>query len=132
MRVAVLGMGAMGSRMAISLLRAGHSVIVWNRTAARTQPLIGQGATTAASPYEAAKGADIVLSVVRDNEASRRVWLSADDGALKAMSAEAIGMESSTLTPNWVRELSSAFAARGVAFLDAQVVGTRAQAAAVT
>ena len=132
MRVAVLGMGAMGSRMAISLLRAGHSVIVWNRTAARTKPLIEQGATTAASPYEAAKGADIVLSVVRDNEASRRVWLSADDGALNAMSAEAIGMESSTLTPNWVRELSSAFAARGVPFLDAPVVGTRAQADAVT
>src|SRR4051812_39855425 len=99
MRVAVLGMGAMGSRMAISLLKAGHSVTVWNRTPDRTKPLLEHGATAAASPCEAATDADVVLSVVRDNEASRRVWLSPDDGALKAMTAEAIGMESSTLTP---------------------------------
>jgi 3-hydroxyisobutyrate dehydrogenase len=132
MRVAVLGMGAMGSRMAMSLLKAGHSVTVWNRTAARTKPLVELGASVATSPYHAAKGADVVLSVVRDNEASRRVWLSPEDGALQAMSSGAIGLESSTLTPTWVRELSSAFAARGVPFLDAPVVGTRAQADAVT
>lgn len=132
MRVAVLGMGAMGSRMAISLLRAGHSVTVWNRTAARARPLVEQGATAAGSPYEAAKGAEIVLAAVRDNEASRRVWLSPDDGALMAMSAEAIGLESSTLTPTWVRELASVFAAGGVPFLDAPVVGTRAQADTVS
>lgn len=132
MRVAVLGLGAMGSRMAASLLRAGHSVVVWNRTVERTKLLIEQNATVAASPYEAAKGADVVLAMVRDNEASRRVWLSPDDGALAAMSSEAIGIESSTLTPTWVRELSAAFGARGIPFLDAPVVGTRAQAEAVT
>ena len=131
MRVAVLGMGAMGSRMALSLLRAKHSVIVWNRTPARTGPLVEQGATAANTPAEAAKQADLVLSAVRDNEASRRVWLS-EDGALPAMSSEAIGVESSTLTPSWVRELASSFAARHVPFLDAPVVGTRAQADAVT
>jgi 3-hydroxyisobutyrate dehydrogenase-like beta-hydroxyacid dehydrogenase len=122
----------MGSRMAMSLMKAGHSVIVWNRTAARTQPLVEQGATAAASPREAAKDADVVLAMVRDNDASRRVWLSPDDGALRAMAAGAIGVESSTLTPHWVRELAAAFAARGVPFLDAPVVGTRAQADAVT
>jgi 3-hydroxyisobutyrate dehydrogenase-like beta-hydroxyacid dehydrogenase len=125
-------MGAMGSRMAVSLLKAGHSVTVWNRTADRTKPLVEQGASAATSPREAARGADFVLSVVRDNEASRRVWLAPEDGALEAMTARAIGIESSTLTPNWVRELASAFAARGVPFLDAPVVGTRAQADAVT
>lgn len=132
MRIAVLGMGSMGSRMATSLLKAGHSVVVWNRTPDRTKPLIEQGASAAQSPNEAAKHADLVLSVVRDNEASRRVWLSPNDGALNAMSIGAIGVESSTLTPNWIRELASAFAARGVPFLDAPVVGTRAQADAVT
>src|SRR3569623_1144785 len=116
MRVAVLGMGAMGSRMAISLLKAGHSVTVWNRTPDRAKPLVEQGASTAASPRDAAKGADVVLSVVRDNAASRRVWLSPDDGALAAMSGEAIGIESSTLTPDCVRDLASSFAARGVPF----------------
>lgn len=132
MRVAALGMGAMGSRMAVSLLKAGHSVTVWNRTTDRTKPLVEHGASTAASPREAAKGAEVILSVVRDDEASRRVWLAPDDGALMAMSAGAIGIESSTLTPDWVRELASTFAARGLAFLDAPVVGTRAQAEAVT
>jgi 3-hydroxyisobutyrate dehydrogenase-like beta-hydroxyacid dehydrogenase len=118
--------------MAISLLKAGNSVTVWNRTPGRTKPLIEQGASMAASPREAAKGADVVLSVVRDNEGSRRVWLSPVDGALAGMSSEAIGVESSTLTPDCVHELASAFAARGVLFLDAPVVGTRAQADTMT
>src|SRR3569833_4293503 len=74
-RVAVLGMGAMGSRMGFSLLKAGHSVTVWNRTPEGTKPLIEQGASMAASPKEAAEDADVVLSMVRDDEASRRVWL---------------------------------------------------------
>jgi 3-hydroxyisobutyrate dehydrogenase len=132
MRVAVLGMGAMGSRMAAALLRAGHAVAVWNRTAARAQPLVEQGAELANSPRAAATDADIVLAMVRDDEASRRVWLSPADGALAAMPKKAIGVESSTLSVGWVRELSTAFAARGVPFLDAPVVGTRPQADTAT
>lgn len=132
MHVAVLGIGAMGSRMALALLRAGHAVVVWNRTAERAQALIEQGAMLANSPREAATNADIVIAMVRDDEASRRVWLSPDDGALAAMSKEAIGIESSTLRASWVRELAAIFAARGVAFLDAPVVGTRAQADTAT
>lgn len=128
MRVAILGMGAMGSRMAAALLRAGHSVTVWNRTAARAQPLVEQGATLASSPRGAAGGADMVLAMVRDDEASRQVWLSPADGALAAMTKDAIGVESSTLSAGWVRELAASFAERGVPFLDAPVVGTRAQA----
>ena len=128
MRVAVLGMGAMGSRMAAALLRAGHSVVVWNRTEDRTRPLIDQGATLAKSPRSAAAESEAVLAMVRDDAASRHVWLSPDGGALSAMSKEAVGIESSTLSVAWVRELSSIFASRQVPFLDAPVVGTRAQA----
>lgn len=128
MHVAILGMGAMGSRMAAALLRAGHSVTVWNRTAARAQPLVEQSARLANSPRAAAGDAEIVLAMVRDDEASRQVWLSPGDGALTAMSKDAIGVESSTLSVGWIRELAASFAARGVPFLDAPVVGTRAQA----
>ena len=92
MRVAVLGMGAMGSRMATALLKAGHAVTVWNRTEARAQPLVDQGATLAKSPRAAAAGSEFVLSMVRDDEASREVWLSADDGALPTMSKDQIGV----------------------------------------
>jgi cation diffusion facilitator CzcD-associated flavoprotein CzcO len=84
MRVAVLGMGAMGSRMAAALLRAGHAVTVWNRTAAHAQPLVEQGAKLADSPRAAATDAEIVLAMIRDDEASRRVWLLPTDGALAA------------------------------------------------
>ena len=127
MRIAVLGTGAMGSRMAVALLRGGHAVTVWNRTSARALPLVEQGASLASSPRAAADDAQVVLAMVRDDEASRQVWLS-KDGALAAMSAEAIGIESSTLSAKWVRELATSFAAHGVGFLDAPVVGTRAQA----
>jgi 3-hydroxyisobutyrate dehydrogenase len=117
----------MGSRMAVALLRGGHAVTVWNRTSARALPLVEQGASLASSPRAAADDAQVVLAMVRDDEASRQVWLS-KDGALAAMSAEAIGIESSTLSAKWVRELATSFAAHGVGFLDAPVVGTRAQA----
>ncbi len=86
-----------------------------------------QGARFASSPRAAADGAEIVLAMVRDDEASRQVWLSRD-GALAAMSTEAIGVESSTLSAKWVRELATSFATHGAGFLDAPVVGTRAQA----
>src|SRR6476661_6056201 len=118
MRIAVLGTGAMGSRMAVALLRGGHAVTVWNRTSARALPLVEQGASLASSPRAAADDAQVVLAMVRDDEASRQVWLS-KDGALAAMSAEAIGIESSTLSAKWVRELATSFAAHGVGFLDA-------------
>jgi 3-hydroxyisobutyrate dehydrogenase len=129
-RVSVLGMGAMGSRMAASLLKAGYQVTVWNRTAERVQPVQALGATLAATPREAARGADVVISMLRDDVASRSAWLDADHGALTAMAAGSIAIESSTLTPAWVRELAQAAQGRGVEFLDAPVAGSRPQAEA--
>ena len=131
MRVAVLGLGAMGSRMVSSLLKAGHKVTVWNRSPERAQALAESGAIPTQTPRHAVQDADAVLSMVRDDEASQRVWI-ADDGALAGMSKEAIGIESSTLSVAWVRELGAIFANAGVRFIDAPVVGTRPQADAAT
>jgi 3-hydroxyisobutyrate dehydrogenase len=128
--ISILGMGAMGSRMAASLLKAGYEVTVWNRTAARAQPLQALGATLAATPREAASGADAVISMLRDDEASRSAWLDAQHGALAGMAAGSIAIESSTLTPAWVRALAQAAQSRGVEFLDAPVAGSRPQAEA--
>jgi len=128
--IAVLGMGAMGSRMATRLLDAGHTVRVWNRTAARTEPLTAKGATAAASPREAAEGADVVLSMVRDDDAAAAVWLDEATGALAAMGPQAIGVESSTLTQAGIRRIGDAFAAKGIALLEAPVAGSRPQAEA--
>ena len=81
-KISVLGLGAMGSRMASNLLKAGHSVTVWNTRPDAAATLVVAGATKATTPREAATNADFVISMVRDNEASREVRLSGDDGAL--------------------------------------------------
>ncbi|MEP7455043.1 NAD(P)-dependent oxidoreductase [Phyllobacterium sp. SB3] len=129
-KISVLGLGAMGSRMAANLLKAGHAVTVWNRTPAAADALVAAGATQAANPKVAAGGADFVIAMVRDDEASRSVWLTPETGALSGMTEGSIAIESSTLTPGWIRELGSAFAQGSHAFLEAPVAGSRPQAEA--
>jgi 3-hydroxyisobutyrate dehydrogenase len=72
-KVGFLGLGAMGSRMAANLLKAGHTVTVWNRSPAAAEALVASGARKASSPKEAAKGADFVFAIARDDDASRNV-----------------------------------------------------------
>jgi 3-hydroxyisobutyrate dehydrogenase len=127
-KISVLGLGAMGARMAVHLMKAGHDVTVWNRTADATKPLVAAGATQAQTPSEAAAGAAFVVAMVRDDDASRRIWLDPDNGALAGMAAGAVAIESSTVTPGWIRELGHAIAERGVALLEAPVSGSRVQA----
>ncbi|WP_425146063.1 NAD(P)-dependent oxidoreductase [Deinococcus sp.] len=130
MNVAVLGLGAMGSRMAQNLLRAGHEVVVYNRSPEAAASLEAAGATRAATPRAAAEGADIVVSMVTDDSASRGVWLDEEAGALHGLGAGTLAIESSTLTPGWMLELKGWIEARGAALLDAPVVGSRPQAEA--
>jgi 3-hydroxyisobutyrate dehydrogenase-like beta-hydroxyacid dehydrogenase len=129
-QIAVLGLGAMGSRMAARLLAAGHAVNVWNRDPQRALPLSGLGATLAASPRAAATGAGIVLAMVRDDAASRQVWLDPASGALDAMARGAIAVESSTLTVAHVQALAAEAGRRGIGFVDGPVAGSRPQAEA--
>src|SRR5512141_2484636 len=82
-QIAVLGLGIMGSGIARNLLKNGFAVTVYNRTASKAQPLIDAGATWAGSPANAAASADIVISVVGDDAASRGIWLG-EGGALAA------------------------------------------------
>jgi 3-hydroxyisobutyrate dehydrogenase len=128
-RVALLGLGTMGGGMAANWLAKGFQLSVWNRTSARAQALAAKGARAAATPREAAADADVILAMVADDAASRSVWLGAD-GALAGAKAGAIAVESSTLTPDWVRELGGHARAGGLGFLDAPVGGSRQAAAA--
>lgn len=128
--VAVLGLGAMGSRMAANLIRAGHTLTVWNRSAALAEPLAAAGARVATSPREAAAGADYVISMVRDDDASRYVWCDASTGALMGMNPGSVAIESATVTPGWVKELGGAANQANVDFLEAPVSGSRPAAAA--
>jgi 3-hydroxyisobutyrate dehydrogenase len=127
-KVAVLGLGAMGWRMAANLLKAGHVVTVWNRSPKAADALVAAGATLAASPLAAAQDAQFVIAMVRDDEASRDLWLAPDTGALEGLGRSAIAVESSTLTPGWIRRLGKEAAERGRTFLEAPVAGSRPQA----
>jgi 3-hydroxyisobutyrate dehydrogenase len=128
-RIAFMGLGNMGRGMAGRLIAAGHQVRLWNRTAERVVPLAAAGGLAAASPAEAAAGAEAALAMLADDAASRRVWLGAD-GALAALPQGALAVECSTLSADWVAELSAAAAARGLRYLDCPVTGLPEAAAA--
>lgn len=128
--VALLGLGAMGGRMAQRLLDTGTKLTVYNRTAERGASLAAAGARLAETPAEAARGADIVISMLHGDDASRTVWLDPDTGALNALAAGALAIESSTTTIGWTQALAEAVNAAGAGFLDAPVAGSRPQAEA--
>ena len=127
--VAFLGLGTMGGGMAARLVDAGFQVAAWNRSPRRADSLRERGATIAATPREAASGADVVISMVADDPASRQVW-TADDGALASLKPGGVAIECSTISPAWVGELAERVAARGASFLDAPVTGSKGHAAA--
>ena len=122
MRVAVLGLGKMGAGMAARLAEAGHDVAVWNRTPGRAGDLPALGAREAASPAEAAAGAEAAVSMIADDPASERVWL-AEDGALAALAPGAFAIECSTISHEQCRRLEAAATGSGRRFLDCPVNG---------
>ena len=129
-KVAFLGLGAMGSRMATRLLAAGHAVTVWNRSAERAGPLVERGAQVAATPAEAAAGAEVVIAMLRDDDASEAVWCDPEGGALAGMADGALAIECGTLTVDWTRRLGEALAERSLRFIDAPLAGSLPQAEA--
>jgi 3-hydroxyisobutyrate dehydrogenase len=126
--IAFLGMGAMGSRMALNLINAGHKLCAWNRDISRTAALRDTGATVATTPRQATANADFVIAMLRDNEASETVWCDPDSGALWGMKPEAVAIDCSTLAVRWVRELHKRCVDKNIAFLDAPVAGSLPQA----
>ena len=127
--IAVLGLGLMGTGMARRLLGAGFPVAVYNRTRSKADALAADGARAADSPRDAASGADVVIGMLADDDASRATWLGAD-GALAALKPGAIVVESGTVSPEWIAELSAAAAKNNIDVLDAPVTGSKSHAAA--
>lgn len=127
--VAFIGLGAMGSRMAMNLHAAGHKLRVYNRDKAKAKPFADKGIEVCDSPAAAAKGADFVCSIVSDDVATREVMLGAS-GVIGAAAPGTIVLDSSTNTPAMAKEVARAAAAKGIAYLDAPVSGSMAQAQA--
>ena len=127
-RLAFLGLGVMGVPMAAHLLRAGHQVTVYNRTAAKAQAWAQQyGGRFAATPREAANGADVVFCCVGNDDDLRSVVLG-EQGALAGMAEGAVLVDHTTASATVARELHAAARARGVHFMDAPVSGGQAGA----
>src|SRR5215813_13803012 len=125
--VAIMGLGIMGSGMAGRVLDAGFPLSVYNRNPEKARPFMDKCAQLAKSPREAVSQADVVISMIADDVASREVWLG-EGGALTAAMRGSVLIESSTLTVGWVEQLASEAAKHGCEFLDAPVTGTKPHA----
>jgi 3-hydroxyisobutyrate dehydrogenase-like beta-hydroxyacid dehydrogenase len=123
MRLALIGTGMMGERVGRRLLDAGHELAVYNRTSERVAGLAAAGASVAATPREAAEGADAILTIVADPGAVRAVAYG-DDGLLAGAAAGALWLDLSTVAPEDAREFAAAAREHGVRMLDAPVSGS--------
>jgi 3-hydroxyisobutyrate dehydrogenase len=118
--VAIVGTGKMGGAMARRLASAGFDITLWNRSATRAEELhLGR---VAASPAEAVRGADIVISSLTNDAAVRDVYLG-ENGVLSA-AAGGLVVDTSTAGPDIAEEIGRAAQAKGIRFLDAPVVGS--------
>ncbi|MFZ2160180.1 MAG: NAD(P)-dependent oxidoreductase [Bradyrhizobium sp.] len=120
--VAFIGLGRMGHGMAGRYLDNGFAVAVWNRSKAKAEDLIARGARWAASPADAAEGADAVVTMVADDAASSAVWLG-KDGAASAMKPGALAIECSTVSYQHALDLARELRRRGLVYIDCPVTG---------
>ncbi len=127
--VGVLGTGIMGAPMARNIAAAAMEVRAWNRTAEKAQALAGDGVTPAATPAEAARGVDAVVTMLADGDAVESA-MTGDDGALAAMAAGGLWLQMSTVGVAATDRLVALASERGVGYVDAPVVGTRQPAEA--
>ena len=123
MRVAFIGLGTMGAAMAGHVLDAGHELTVHNRTRAREEPLAGRGAKRAATPREAAEGAELVFLCVSDSPDVEAVVLDGPDPVAAGLGRGAILVDCSTIAPVTTRRVAAALAEQGAGAVDAPVSG---------
>jgi 3-hydroxyisobutyrate dehydrogenase-like beta-hydroxyacid dehydrogenase len=126
MKITLIGLGIMGSRMAHNLLKQGVSLTVWNRSPKAMEPLAAAGAMTAPTALDAVKDADIVITMLAKPEAVAAVM---HGDTLQAMKENALWIDSSTVNPSFSRESAVRATQAGIRYLDAPVAGTLPQAA---
>ena len=127
LKVAVIGTGIMGTGVGLTLRAKGHEVTCWNRTKANAEELLRAGATWRDSPRAAAEGADFIVILVWTEEALHAV-LAGPDGLYAAARPGQIFVDVSTQLPTTAVAEAREFEARGAAFLDAPVHGTKGEA----
>jgi 3-hydroxyisobutyrate dehydrogenase-like beta-hydroxyacid dehydrogenase len=122
MKIGFLGLGNMGTPMALRLLGAGHELSVWNRSEERTKPLIHEGAIAAATPAEAELGADALITMLLDDAAYEEVFFGVHR-LIDALSPGALQISCSTISVALSERLTEEHAKRGIDFVAAPVFG---------
>jgi 2-hydroxy-3-oxopropionate reductase len=120
--IGFVGLGVMGKPMAKNLLKAGHRLVVHNRSRPAVDELAAAGATAASSPAEVARGADIVITMLPDTPDVELV-LTGRDGVLSALGRGAVVIDMSSISPGATERLAAMVAERGATMLDAPVSG---------
>src|SRR6516225_7201199 len=128
--IAFLGLGIMGSGMARRLLTNGFPVTAFNRNAEKTKPFAAEGAGVAGSPRDAAEKADVIISMVADDEASRAMWLG-ERGAFAGVKPGTVCIECSTVTVDVIRVYAAIAKEKKCDFLDCPVTGSKMHVAAL-
>jgi 3-hydroxyisobutyrate dehydrogenase-like beta-hydroxyacid dehydrogenase len=128
MKIGFIGLGTMGLGMAQCLLGAGHTLVAYNRTASRGEPLKTKGATLVSSPQETATDAEVVITMLSDDPAVEEMLLG-ERGVLRSAKKGTLFIDSSTVTPGLSRRCAQEAKALGLRFLDAPVTGSRNEAA---
>lgn len=129
--VGFLGLGIMGAAMARNCLRAGHDVMVWNRTAQATEPLAAAGAKVAATPARAAAHGDVIILMLTDPEACQAV-LFGPDGVAESLGPGKTVINMSTISPAYARQAAAAVRETGADYVDAPVSGSKKPAEEAT
>ena len=124
MKIGFIGLGIMGSRMAMNLLKAGYDLKVYNRTKEKADNLLKNGATWAASAKEAGKDVDILFTMLEKPEVVEELATGAE-GFLEGMKKDSIWIDSSTVNPSFSERMSKLAEQKGIRFMDAPVSGSK-------
>ncbi len=127
MKIGFIGLGIMGSRMAANLQKHGHSLVVFNRTREKAEPLMAKGATWADSPAALALQVEVIFTMLAYPDAVEETALG-EDGFLRYPQPGQMWIDCSTVNPSFSRKMAAEAKARGVGFLGAPVTGSKGQA----
>src|SRR6267143_1039998 len=128
MKIGFIGLGIMGSRMAANLQKHGHSLVVFNRTRAKAEPLLGPCGTFSDSPAKVADQVDLLFTMLAHPDAVEQAALRAN-GFLNYLRPNALWVDCSSVNPSFSKKMAVAAAARQIRFVDAPVTGSAAVAA---
>lgn len=123
-RIGFIGLGVMGAPMAANLLRKGYQVTIYNRTPGKADELVELGADVAGTPAAAARAAELVVTMISNDDAIREVYYG-QNGLLSELLPGTIIIDSSTISPSLARQIAADTAAKSADFLDAPVTGSK-------